>query len=408
MTNASTIKYDFDQEIDRFGSSSIKWEFYWDGVDQHQWPRPDPTDDRPRVLPMWVADMDFQSPQPVVDALVARAQHGVFGYTGRSSDYEQAVVGWMKRRHNWDIQPDWISTIPGVVPSVNFLVQAFVKPGQKVIVQTPVYYPFFMAIENNGAEIVRNTLRQTAGRYEFDFDLLETQAADPDTVMLVLCSPHNPVGRIWSEDDLTRLASICKSAGVLLVSDEVHGDLIYPGQRFFSCGNLPADLTENLVVCTAPSKTFNLPGLKTANVIISNHALKATYDAAVVQAGIFGINAFGAPALIAAYTEGDEWLEQVMDYVRGNYLYLCDFIEKHLPGMRVVEPEATYLVWVDCSGLGIEHAILDRMFFDEARVYLDDGIMFGAEGEGYMRFNIACARSILVDAMERIQILLTN
>jgi cystathionine beta-lyase len=404
----SHIIYNFDQEIDRFGTSSIKWEFYWDGEDLHQWGRPDPQAEQPRVLPLWVADMDFVSPEPVVEALVKRARHGVFGYTGRAKEYDQAVIDWMHRRHDWEIRSEWISTVPGVVPSVNFLAQAFVKPGQKVIVQTPVYYPFFSAIENNGGEIVRNTLKYAQGRYSIDFADLAQKSADPDAVMMVLCSPHNPVGRVWSESELTQIAQICKENGVLLVSDEVHGDLIFPGNKFFPSGRLPQELSDNLVVCTAPSKTFNLPGLKTANVIISNPDLKARYDEAVLRAGIYGINAFGAEAMIAAYQAGDDWLRQVMVYVSDNYEFLSSYLETHIPAMKPVKPEGTYLVWVDCRALGIAHEKLDRMFFDEIRVYLDDGIMFGEEGLGFMRINIACPRSILAEALDRIRGLLSE
>ncbi len=395
------MKYDFDREIDRLGTGSVKWEFFWEGEDSPLVDMSDPDSDGKRLLPLWVADMDFSSPQPVIDALVERARHGIFGYTARTQEYEQAVVGWMQKRYDWQIQPEWILTTHGVVSSFNMLVQTFVRPGQKVIVQPPVYHPFFYAIENNGAVQVNNPLRLQEDKYHLDFEGLAGLVQDPDAKLLMLCSPHNPVGRVWRPEELTRLAQICTDAGVLVVSDEVHADLIYRGVRFTAYGTLGEAYAENLVVCTAPSKTFNLPGLKTSNVIIQNQDLRQAYQQTLTNAGIYNLNIFGATALVAAYSQGEEWLDQMMHYVEDNFRYLDQYLASQVPELKVIKPEGTYLVWVDCRGLGIEHSELNRILLQEARVYLDDGAVFGEQGIGFLRINIACPRSILAEALIR-------
>jgi len=397
------MKYDFDREIDRAGTNAEKWEVVKLGsrflpVDQLP---PDP--DGRRLLPMWVADMDFACPQPVIDALVARASHGIFGYNWPGPSYRQAVVDWMARRHGWPIEPEWILTTPGVVPALNMLVRTFVAPGQKVLVQPPVYYPFYTAIGNNAAMIARNPLRYVDGRYSIDFAGLEAQVSQPDVAMLILCSPHNPVGRVWTPDELRRLGELCLAHDVLVVADEIHGDLIYPGQRFTPFATLDDALAHNAITCTAPSKTFNLAGLATSNIIIPNPELRLRFERTLNSNGLHGVNTFGMVALEAAYTHGEEWLAQVMDYIAGNFRYLRDFAAQHLPQIDVIEPEGTYLVWLDCRRLGLDKDALGRLMLDEARVFLDEGYIFGPAGEGFERINIACPRSILVEALQRIK-----
>lgn len=355
------------------------------------------------ILPMWVADMDFVAPPAVVEALVARAQHGIFGYTFRTPEYDQSVVNWMHRRHGWDIRPEWLCNTPGVVPALNLLVRTFVPAGGKVIVQPPVYYPFFSAIEHNGASIVRNPLLLQDGRYCMDLRGLEEIARDPLVKMVILCSPHNPVGRVWTRDELVRFGEICLRNNVLVVSDEIHGDLIFPGNKFVPFATLSEEFAQNAIVCTAPSKTFNLAGLKTSNIIIPNARLREQFDHLVHASGLAGMDAFGMVALQAAYNHGEEWLDQLLDYLQSNLRYVQEYLRAHLPEITAIQPEGTYLVWLDCRRLGLSAARLKDLCLEQARVYFDEGCIFGPEGEGFQRMNIACPRSLLAEALDRIR-----
>lgn len=397
------MKYNFDAEISRRDTNSVKWEFCWDGENLTQWEATDPSLGDERVLPMWVADMDFPCPQPVVDALVERSRHGIYGYTAKTDAYHTAVVNWMGRRQGWVIAPEWICTTPGVVPALNLLVRTFVAPGEKVLIQPPVYHPFFYAIQNNDAELVSNPLIYENGAYRMDYADLEEKARDPDLKMAILCSPHNPVGRVWTRDELARFGEICLENNVLVISDEIHGDLIYKGYTFTPFAGMCEDFTHNTVVCTAPSKTFNLAGLHTSNIIIPDDDLRARFQKTLRSTGLGWVGAFGVVALQAAYNHGEEWLEQVLDYIEGNLRYLEDYVAQHIPQITLVRPQGTYLVWLDCRRLGLDKWGLKRLMFDEARVLMNEGFVFGAEGEGFERINIACPRSILVDALERIR-----
>lgn len=397
------MKYDFDTEISRKGTQSTKWEFIQEGETPVYWERTDASLGAERVLPMWIADMDFACPQPVVDALVARAQHGIYGYTERTDTYYQSVINWMRRRHGWQIAPEWICTTPGVVPALNMLVRTFVAPGDKVLIQTPVYHPFFKAIQNNAARLLANPLAYENGRYCMDYADLEQKARDPQLRLAILCSPHNPVGRVWTWDELIRFGEICLEHNILIVADEIHADLIYTGYRFTPFASISQEFARRTIVCTAPSKTFNLAGLQTSNIIIPDAELRARFAQTLKSNGLFGIGVFGVVALEAAYNHGEEWLEQVLDYLEGNLCYLEDYVAQHIPQLSVVHPEGTYLVWIDCRRLGLDKRALKRLMLEEARVYLEDGYIFGSEGEGFVRMNIACPRSILVEALERIK-----
>ncbi len=397
------MKYDFDREINRQGTHSVKWEFVQEGKNLLHWEHTDRCFRENRLLPMWVADMDFPCPQSVVDALVARAQHGIYGYTEKPERYYRAIVDWMARRQHWDVEPDWICTSPGVVPALNMLVRTFVSPGEKVLIQPPVYYPFFNAIKKNGGEILSSPLVYEHGRYRMDLADLEQKSRDPQLRMMILCNPHNPVGRAWTREELLCLAEICLERNILVVSDEIHGDLMLRGTTFAPYATLGAPFAQNAVVCTAPSKTFNLAGLQTSNIIIPNPERRARFRETLQSNGLIGINAFGIVALEAAYTGGEEWLDQVLEYIEGNLAYLEEYIAQNLPPITVIPPEGTYLVWLDCRGLGLDKWALRQLMLEEARVYLDDGFMFGDEGEGFQRINIACPRAIVVEALERIK-----
>lgn len=392
----------FDQEIDRTGTDCKKWDFRPEGEQLVFGEHSHADRGAERLLPLWVADMDFQSPPAVVAALEERARHGMFGYTMPGPGYYEAVLGWFADRYGRSVPADWLALTPGVVPAINMMVETFVKPGGKVLVQRPVYYPFFAAVENNGAEIVSNSLRLVDGRYEMNFDDLAVKAADPAVTMAILCHPQNPVGRVWTADELRRFGEICLANDVLVISDEIHCDLIYDDVTFTSFATLGPGFEQRSIVCTAPSKTFNLAGLRTSNIIIPDQALRRAFDQTLERHGVWGGNVFGLTATEAAYRHGAPWLNEVMDYVQDNYRFMAAYLAEHLPQVRLVQPEGTYLVWADLRALGLDPAARKALLMDEAKVWLDEGEMFGPEGEGYERFNIACPRPLLAEALARI------
>ncbi len=397
------MAHPFDEELDRRGTNSLKWEFVQSEADLERWERTDRFLGKDRVLPMWVADMDFRCPEPVIQAVIARAQQGVYGYTMPGSDFYAAVVNWMRQRHGWEIDPDWICLTSGVVTALNMLVRAFTSAGDRVLIQPPVYYPFFSAIQNNGAEVLSSGLIYAGGRYQMDFADLEAKAKDPRVKMAILCSPHNPVGRVWSKEELTRFGEICLKNNVLVVSDEIHGDLIFRGNVFTPFAKISRDFAEHSITCTAPSKTFNLAGLKTSAIIIPDEGLRTAFHNVLRNSGLaLAGSTFGVVAFKAAYEQGEPWLEQTLDYLQGNLEYLETYIGQRIPEIEVVRPEGTYLVWLDCRKLGLDKAELKRLMREQARVYLDEGDIFGPEGEGFERINIACPRSILAEALDRI------
>ncbi|NGZ75108.1 MalY/PatB family protein [Saccharibacillus alkalitolerans] len=385
-------RFDFHTQIDRLQSASEKW----DGREK--------VFGAPDALPLWVADMDFAAPQEVLDAMRKRVDHGVFGYTFRTPAYFDAVVNWMKERHDWTIDPEWITFTPGVVPALAFAVEAFTKPGDKIAIQTPVYPPFYNVVRENGRQLVMNPLTVTEnGGYEMDFEDLELKLAD-DVKMLILCSPHNPVGRIWSRADLEKLAEICLKHDVLVVADEIHADLIFEPKAHVPFASVSDAARDNCLVCTAPSKTFNLAGLSVSNIVIPSRKLRVTFQRTVAKMhGLGSISTLGATATEAAYTHGGEWLDELLAYVRGNMEYVRDQIEEHLPELSMNLPEATYLLWIDFRGLNLNAKELMQFLLHKAGIALNDGTMFGLEGAGYMRMNVACSRSIVEQAMEQLK-----
>jgi cystathionine beta-lyase len=395
-------KYDFDTEIDRLHTHASKWSFVQDEDDPLEQIATDIFSGEDRVLPMWVADMDFACPQPVIDALVARAQHGLFGYTAITDSFYQSAVNWMKKRHQWEIEADWICTSPGVVPALKAAVRAFVPPGDKVLIQTPVYYPFFATIEDNGAEIAANPLIYENGRYSMDFKDLEQKASDPQVKMAILCSPHNPIGRVWTREELLRFGDICLANDVLVVSDELHGDLIFNKAVFTPFAALGQQFAQNSIICHAPSKTFNMASIRASNIIIPNPQLREIFNKTMDTSGLGSLNLFATIALEAAYNHGEEWLEQLLVYIQGNFDFMCRYLAENIPQITVVPLEGTYLAWLDCRSLGLDKKALRNLMLDKARVYLDEGYIFGAGGEGFERINLACPRSILAEALLRI------
>lgn len=378
------MKYDFDKTIDRRATNSYKWDSAPEGV-----------------LPMWVADMDFRTAPAIIDALQKRVAHGIFGYTRVPDAYYDAVTSWFSRRHGWDIDREWIIYTSGVVPAVSAVIKALTVPGDKVIVQTPVYNCFFSSIRNNGCEIVSNPLRRTADTYEMDFDALERCAADPRTKVMLLCNPHNPAGRVWTPDELTRLGNICLRNGVTVVADEIHCELVYQGFKYTPFASLSDAFLHRSVTCVSPSKAFNIAGLQIANIVAFDNDLRSRIDKAININEVCDVNPFGVAATIAAYNEGEEWLNQLVDYLHGNYEAMAEFCRRELPEFPITRLEGTYLVWMDCSSLGMPSDALEHALLDDARLWLNAGTMYGAEGEGYMRWNTACPRSVMLDGLNR-------
>jgi cystathionine beta-lyase len=351
---------------------------------------------------MWVADMDFRSPPAVVEAIVNRAKQGIYGYTIRTPGYYDAIISWQQRRHNWQVEQEWLSSCPGIVAALSIIVSVFTQPGDKVLLQSPVYTPFYKVISENGREIVNNELVLRDGKYRIDFDRLEEQLRSGVKLML-LCSPHNPVGRVWQRDELMRLGELCLNYNTLVVSDEIHCDLVYPGQRHIPFASLSEEFAQNSITCIAPSKTFNLAGLQTSVIILPNRELRNRYNRALKARGLYPENFFGVTAVEAAYNHGEEWLEQLLRYLQGNLDFLTSYIAEHISEIKVIKPEGTYLVWLHCRALGMDANRIKQWMYHEAKVALIEGSSFGKNGEGFLRMNIACPRSVLAEALARIR-----
>lgn len=386
------MKYDFDKPVDRRGSGSYKW----DEMDEKD------------LIPLWVADMDFQTAPAIINALRRRVEHGVFGYTLVAESYYESVISWFRRRHKWAIEREWIQYTSGVVPALSVIVKAFTEPGDEVILQTPVYNCFFSSVRNNGCRIVENRLlRNSDNRYTMDFDDLAEKARSPRAKLLILCNPHNPAGRVWTTEELVRVYNICKENGVIVVSDEIHNELTY-GQRYTAYGTVDEGLT-NAIICTSPSKSFNTAGLQIANIICSNPEWRQKIDRAININEVCDVNPFGVVALQAAYNESEEWLDALTDYLWQNYQMLLDFFRSELPHLKVTPLEGTYLVWVDIRATGMTADEVTEKLLREARVQVNSGTMYGSEaGEGFIRINIACPRARLTEALHRIAKLLKS
>lgn len=382
--------YNFDEIIERRGTDCEKWDML-----KELYGRED-------LLSLWVADMDFKSSPFIQKAIEKKAKDSVFGYTFISDSYYDAVISWMKRRHDWDVKKEWIKFTPGVVTALSHAVKAFTNPGDEVIVQSPVYYPFYNSIKNNGCQIIKNSLVYTGDTYIMDYEDLEKKIG-PRTKLLFLCNPHNPIGRVWTRDELARLGEICLKNDIIIVSDEIHFDLIYKGYDHTVMAKVSPEISGNCIVCTAPSKTFNIAGLQVSNIIIPNYKLRKVFSNELENSSVPGPTLFGIEALKAAYNESEEWLDSLLEYLGKNLNFLINYIEKNIPQLKVVKPEGTYLVWVDCSKLNMNPKELRDFFVNKCRLALDDGEMFGEEGEQFQRFNIACPRSILEETLKRIE-----
>jgi len=392
------MKYNFDEIIDRRGTNSLKWDPKL--IEKHM-------DVKGKdLLPMWVADMDFRCPQGVIDAIKKRAEHGIFGYSMPLDEYYSAMNYWYKKRYDWEINSEWVINSPGIVPALNFIIRALTDPGDKVIIQQPVYYPFKSSIENNDRVVVNNSLISKEGKYVMDYEDLEEKARDPKCKLMILCSPHNPVGRVWKKEELKKLGDICNKYNVIVVADEIHSDLILSGNKHTTYGVLGKEFENKSVICTAPSKTFNLAALQISNIIIPNKEIRDKIEKQYIKSFMMTPlpNIFAIDAVHSVYSkEGEEWLEQLLTYLDGNADFIGEFVKEHMPNVRYTKPEGTYLAWLDFSEVESNYKELERKISQDAKVVLDGGAMFGSEGEGFIRINYACPRSILEDGLTRIK-----
>lgn len=354
------------------------------------------------VLPLWVADMDFAAPPEVFEAINRRAQHGIYGYTVRGEWFQQAIAGWMQRRHNWGVPLDTIEYAPGVVPSMVMAVMAFTRPGDKVLIQTPVYPPFYSVVKENGRQLVTNPLLETANGYVMDFNLLEKQLSDPDVKLFLFCHPHNPVGRVWTRPELEQLAALCLRYDVLMVSDEIHSDLMLFGHRHIPLASLSDEVAQHTVTLNAASKTFNIAGFSTSYVIITNPELLATFRKSLTALHLYTGHVFSGIALQAAYAHGEPWLAELLAYLEGNVMAVRDFVEAHLHGVTFHLPQATFLLWLNFKQWGLTQADLKDFIIRKAKVGLNDGVSFGPDGQGFMRLNVGAPRALVMEGLERI------
>lgn len=383
------MKYDFDTIVDRYNTGSVKY----DTAERSGMPAD--------VMPMWVADMDFRAPDEIVSRMRQLCDFGVYGYTMVTDSYFDAVRNWFSSRFDWEVERKWLVTTPGVVFALSAAVKAFTEPGEGVLIQRPVYYPFTEVVENNGRVVVNSSLRYDKGSYAIDYEDLEAKLARDDVKLMLICSPHNPVGRVWTRDELSKVCRLCLKYNVKMVSDEIHADFVFANREHVPLASLSEQVRENCVVCTAPSKSFNLAGLQISNIFIPNRDMRHAFRRELEKTGLFGVNMVGLCACQAAYESGGEWLDQLKEYLEGNIQFLKSFVNEHMPRIKVVDTEGTYLVWMDLQELNL----VDQKEFivNKARLWLDTGSMFGDEGRGFERINVACPRTVLEEALNRLK-----
>jgi cystathionine beta-lyase len=383
------MKWNFNEEVPRKGTDCVKYDLRKEVFG---------TDD---VIPMWVADMDFRTPDFIISALRNRLGHEILGYSFRTDEYFNSISGWMLTRHKWKIENEWICFCPGIVPALNICTLAFTRPGDSIIIQPPVYTPFFSAVENHGRNIVINQLVENNGRWIMDLDALK-KSITGNTKMIIISNPHNPVGRVWTEGELTELAEICQTNDILIVSDEIHCDLVLPGFIHTPVAKLSQKISETTVTCVAPSKTFNIAGLSTSSVIISNPVLRKYFNSRIEHLHIGNGNIFGTIASQAAYTLGNEWLNGLLEYLNQNIDFVLSYCNENIPAIIPVRPEATYMIWLDCRKLGMTGKELSDFFIWKAKVGMNEGSSFGPGGEGFMRMNLATSFEKIKTAMKQI------
>lgn len=385
------MKYDFSQVIERNNTLSIKYDFAKE--------RKKPSD----LLSLWVADMDFPVAQEIKDALIERCNHGIFGYSEVKTPYYEVIAKWYQEKFNWTTKKQWLVKTPGVVAAIANAIRAFTNIGDAVLIQKPVYYPFFLTIEDNQRKVVNNSLVYKNGRYEMDFVDFEEKIISHKVKLFVLCSPHNPVGRVWNKEELLKIGDICLKHKVIVVADEIHADFVYHGHQHQVFANLKTDYQEITVTCTAPSKTFNIAGLQVSNIFIANENLRKKFKQELKKTANADINVMGLIACQAAYSQGEDWLRQVKIYIAENLEYVKNFLRDNLPQVKLVEPEGTYLLWLDFRELNLTEEELEDLIINKAKLWLDGGTMFGTEGVGFQRINIACSQKILIQAFTQLK-----
>lgn len=385
------MQYDFDTPIDRTHTWSIKHDFKKENGK---------ADD---ILPLWVADMDFRSPDSVVEALKKAVDHGIFGYSRADESYFDAVAAWYQKRHHLTLQPEWMTCTPGIVFALSIAVRAFTQEGDAVLIQPPVYHPFSRAILRNKRTLVENPLVLKDGHYEMDLEDLEQKVLDEHVKLMILCNPHNPVGRVWTREELTALADICLRHHVYVISDEIHGDFVWQGHEQTPYASISEEACLHSMMCTAPSKTFNLAGMATSNLFIPDPEMRRKFRSELLDVGQENMNRLGLFACRAAYEGGGEWLDQLIGYLVGNLALVRDFCKNRVPQIQLVEPEGTYLAWLDCRELGMTDDELMAFFSNEAKVWLDPGTHSGEQGSGFMRFNLGSSRSVIAQALDQIE-----
>jgi cysteine-S-conjugate beta-lyase len=354
------------------------------------------------IIPMWVADMDFNSPDFIVEYLQKRLDHKIYGYSFRPDEYFLSMISWLKTRHNWTIEKEWISFCPGIVPALNFCTLAFTKPGDNIVVQPPVYFPFFSAVESHGRNLIYNRLTESEGTWNMDYDSL-IAGIDSNTKMIIISNPHNPVGRVWTPEELNNLAEICLKNNIIIISDEIHCDLTLPGFNHTPMASLSDKIADNTITLIAPSKTFNLAGLSTSSVIISNPILRKAFNRVVDNLHLGNGNIFGNTASIAAYTHGHKWLDALLDYIDHNVEFVKDYCREMIPEVLPFPPEATYLIWLDCRKFGMSGKELQEFFVHKAGIGMNEGSTFGPGGEGFMRMNLGTTHQTVMKAMEQME-----
>ncbi|KMJ58796.1 cystathionine beta-lyase [Bacillus sp. LL01] len=382
--------YNFDEYINRKNTSSVKWD-----ETIRVFGRGD-------VLPMWVADMDFQAPLEVTQAIIEKAKHGIFGYTSISTSVDEAIKSWFLRRYGWHLNNEWFTYISGVVPALSATIQAFSDPGDKIILFSPVYYPFYDMISHNERQVLTSPMNYKDGRYHMDLENFEAQL-DGTVKMLLLCNPHNPGGTVWTHEELKQLGEICVKHNLIVVADEIHADLVFKGHTYTPLASISEDIALQTVTCIAPTKTFNIAGLQAAIMVTPNQTMREKMEFFMKKQGHFTLNIFGIIAMEAAYRHGAQWLEEVMDYIEENMNIAVSFIQKEIPEVKAVKPEGTYLLWIDCRKLELEDEELTRLLLHKGKLALDSGKKFGTESDGFIRMNVACTRTTLQEGLERLK-----
>jgi cystathionine beta-lyase len=381
------MKYNFDEIIDRRNTSCVKFDAVAERLGRNDF------------IPLWVADMDFLSPPCVIEALKKRVEHGIFGYTFPSPEYYRSIIDWLKKRHHLTVKKEYVTFVPGVVKGIAFAIDEFTEKGDNVIIQPPVYHPFRIVTEELERQVVNNPLALENGRYRMDVDGLKKAVAENDCRVLILCNPHNPAGRIWSPEELAVIAEICYDKGILVISDEIHADLALPGYRHTPFVSVSEKAAQNSITFMAPSKTFNIAGIVSSFAVIPNTDIRKRYVGYLEKRELNQGDLFAYTAAQAAYEGGEEWLGELLKYIQGNIDFVSDFLSKHIPQIKPMVPEASFLVWLDCRGLGLSQKELVRLFRDKAHLVLNDGTMFGKEGEGFMRMNVGSPRAVIEKAL---------